>query len=342
MKKIISTVVITATLLAVGCTTHGGDDQLRSEHTPEITPEVTFTPIDDEQEDVSEDAGITNIVGTWEFDDEGHTGALSYTWLLIRPDFSYVWRLNSSGAATGTLSETDREPARWTSEDTLLITESYYFDPPADSEVYKEHEHPVDVDVLTFLYEESNDRLIINISGVDFNYLYQRVEPSNGEYINQQVPSVDYRDYGIVHGLSYEVDGMYMSEYPLERLVAYYLGSDGAYSYSPSYELLFRFIENPDEVVEFIAFVGESIVRGESVKTLLCSAIVYTYIYDRDIVYSDLYDNDTDIPSAEYIYVILDTLDEKFMHEHANVAEVVAALRNLYEEVIEEYNQGVN
>jgi len=342
MKNSIFTVLVIVSLLAVGCSAHGSDDQLQSEHSPVITPEATFSPIDDNsQEDAIEDADITDIVGTWEFDDENYTGVLSYTWLLIRPDLSYVWRLNCCAAATGTLTVTDHELSRWTSEDTLLITDSSYYDPPADSEVYNEYEHPVDVDVLTFLYEESNDRLIIQINGVDFNYLYQRVNTNNSEHTNQQIPSVDYRDYGIVHGLSYEIDGMHMSEYPLERLVAYYLGSDGAYSYSPSFELLARFIENPNEMLEFIALVGEITVRGESVKSLLCVAIVLTYLYNRDIVFPSLNNSDTNIPSAEYFEIILDTLEEKHKLESNSVTEVIVMLRSAYEERLEEYRQWV-
>jgi len=151
-----------------------------------------------------------------------------------------------------------------------------------------------------------------------------------------QIPSIDIEDYFDVTIPDYEIsfDSIRLGtnewslyELTLNELGAYYLGTDGAYSYGASYELRDRFIENPDDMLEYISLVGESTVRGEPAKYLLCEAIISLYFFD-----------DSDIPFKDSIRAILDDLEEKHKLHSNSVAEVVVILRDLYEERLDEFN----
>jgi len=140
---------------------------------------------------------------------------------------------------------------------------------------------------------------------------------------DENIPSIDYRDYDI----DYETTSMLFHEFPLEKLVAYYLGGDGAYSYGASYELRDRFLDDPDEMVEYIALVGDLIVRGEPVKILLCDAIMSLYFF-----------GDSDIPFEDSARTILEDLTERYKLRSDKAAEVVVILNNKFEASLEEFN----
>jgi len=161
-------------------------------------------------------------------------------------------------------------------------------------------------------------------------------DDGNDDIDTTQIPSIDINDYFDVIYSDYEVEfyrldlktnDWNLQELPLYMLGAYYLGTDGAYSYGASYELRDRFIANPDEMLEYITLVGENTLRGESVKSLLCSAIVSMYFFD-----------DSDIPFTDSMRTILDDLEEKYKFQSTGVTEVVIILKNTFERNLEEFN----
>ena len=89
--------------------------------------------------------------------------------------------------------------------------------------------------------------------------------------------SVRPEDYGIV----YDAESVNrLSEYPLDKLMAYYLGADGAYSVGASAELYGRFIEAPRTVAACIALLGDAALeRGEPARDALCKAIAQEACY---------------------------------------------------------------
>ena len=140
------------------------------------------------------------------------------------------------------------------------------------------------------------------------------------EITDQQDVSIDYKDYGI----DYETTDMNFHEFPLNKLVAYYLGGDGAYSYGANFELHDRFIANPDEILKYIALVGDNIIRDEPAKVWLCDALVYRYFYD-------------DTYTIDSFRELLDQLEEIYKFESPEIEELLLLMRNKLEEVIE-YN----
>jgi len=148
-----------------------------------------------------------------------------------------------------------------------------------------------------------------------------RDDPTLYEIPGRQDISIDYRDYDI----DYETTSMNFHEFPLDKLVAYYLGGDGAYSYGASYELYYRFIANPDEVLEFIALVGGNIVRGEPAKVRLCNAIVSIYFFD-------------DILNPNSFRTVLDSLEESYGLQSNEIIEILRIMGDRLEENIEEFN----
>ena len=138
---------------------------------------------------------------------------------------------------------------------------------------------------------------------------------------DQQDISIDYNDYDI----DYETTEMNFHEFPLNKLVAYYLGGDGAYSYGASYELHYRIVANPDEVLRYIALVGDNIVRDEPAKVWLCDAIVSRYIFDDDY-------------TVESFRELLDQLEETYKPESPEIEELILIMRDRLEELTEELN----
>jgi len=146
--------------------------------------------------------------------------------------------------------------------------------------------------------------------------------------------SIDINDYFEVTINAYDIDffridtgtsDWLLHELPLYMLVAYYLGTDGAYSYAATYELRERFLETPDVMLEYIVLVGENIVRNETVKELLCTAIVAPYFfYDTDSQYTDLFE------------ATLVDLENKHNSPRSSEAEFLVILRGLYEQALRE------
>jgi len=132
--------------------------------------------------------------------------------------------------------------------------------------------------------------------------------------------SIDYKDYGI----DYRTTEMNFDRFPLDKLVAYYLGGDGAYSEGSSDELYRRFLETPDVVLRFIAQVRDNIVRGEPVKTLLCQAIASVDVYWYD--------------SSSLFSAIITQLGETYLVRSDGTGEVFAILKNEYESAIDRYD----
>lgn len=92
-----------------------------------------------------------------------------------------------------------------------------------------------------------------------------------------QAVSIALEDFGIV----YEDDAVLtkLGDYPLDKLCAYYLGSDGAYAEGSGNELYRRFMDAPNTVLNYLALIGEQTVpisndgTTESAQTLLCRDI---------------------------------------------------------------------
>jgi len=155
MRKGFIIALLAVLFIVVGCAGSGVDTTLNLEPTSELAEYV-------EQEDVNEDADDINISGTWEYADDDDPGII----LVIEPDHTfelYMYYIT----ATGILSSIDQEPARWTSEATLLGTRG---DP--------DYTEPL---ILSFSYEESTDGLTVTIQLVGEEYhsiLFRRGDPS--------------------------------------------------------------------------------------------------------------------------------------------------------------------
>jgi len=92
-----------------------------------------------------------------------------------------------------------------------------------------------------------------------------------------QLPSIDYRDYGITIN-DYDVDyGVYSNmsliEFPLDVFIAWCLGSDGAYAAATYHVLFERFLSDPDEILEYIVLIGDKIIHDDYAKVWLCRSI---------------------------------------------------------------------
>jgi len=97
-----------------------------------------------------------------------------------------------------------------------------------------------------------------------------------------QLPSIDYRDYGITIN-DYDVDyGPYnemdLDKFPLDAFIAWCLGSDGAYSAAAYHVLLDRFLADTDEILEYIALIGDEVIHDNYAKIWLCRSIAVAAI----------------------------------------------------------------
>lgn len=97
------------------------------------------------------------------------------------------------------------------------------------------------------------------------------------ENYSWQVVSMAPEDYGIVYDDDTALTGW--GDYPLDKLCAYYLGSDGAYAEGSGDELYRRFMDAPNTVLNYLALIGEQTVpisnngSTASALTLLCRNI---------------------------------------------------------------------
>jgi len=102
-------------------------------------------------------------------------------------------------------------------------------------------------------------------------------DPDESENDIAQLPSIDYRDYGITIN-EYDVDyGAYsemaLDEFPLDAFIAWCLGSDGAYAAAANQVLFEWFLADPDEILEYIALIGDEIIHDDYAKVWLCRSI---------------------------------------------------------------------
>jgi len=96
------------------------------------------------------------------------------------------------------------------------------------------------------------------------------VSPLDLEEPAWPVLSVAPEDYGIV----YDAKSIeHLPEYPLDKLMAYCLGADGAFAEGAFCELYRRFLDAPGTVLTAIALIGDEMVRGTPARDLLCRAI---------------------------------------------------------------------
>jgi len=138
-----------------------------------------------------------------------------------------------------------------------------------------------------------------------------------------QTVSINYKDYGI----DYNVTEMSFDQFPLDKLVAYYLGADGAYAEGSSDELYRRFLEAPNIVLSYIALIGDDIAGNRipdniPAKNLLCEAIVGADVFWYGI--SDSFSN------------ILEQLEDTY--QSGDIADFVRLLRAAHEAAIDSYN----
>ena len=136
------------------------------------------------------------------------------------------------------------------------------------------------------------------------------------EKVSWQVGSIEYNDYGI----KYSSDEMNFKQYPLDKLVAYCLNSDGAYSEGSFNELYQRFLEAPNTVLTYIALVGDSITQGGiPAKIALCKIIV-----SEDVFFYDI---------TESFKTILEKLTA--IHQSGSVADILSCMNEEYKLAIE-------
>lgn len=95
---------------------------------------------------------------------------------------------------------------------------------------------------------------------------------------NWQIVSIAPEDYGIVYD-----DNLNFNAYSLDKLITYFLGSDGAYAEGSSDELYKRFMEAPSIVLTYISLIGDESVRNATpAKTALCQAIAAADVFWYD------------------------------------------------------------
>lgn len=131
--------------------------------------------------------------------------------------------------------------------------------------------------------------------------------------------SIDYRDYGI----DYNVTEMNFDQFPINKLVAYYLGADAAYAEGSNEVLYQRFLENPRTVLIYIALVGDNLTRGDvPAKNALCIALA-----SADVFWHDISDSFSEI---------LEQFSE--VNQSGGIADVLALLKTEREAAIIRYN----
>ena len=138
-----------------------------------------------------------------------------------------------------------------------------------------------------------------------------------------QAVSIDYKEYGI----EYDLTEMDFDKFPLDKLIAYYLGADGAYAEGSSDELYRRFLEAPNIVLIYIALIGESTAKNRipndiPAKNVLCEAIAVADVFWYDI--SDSFSN------------ILEQLGEAY--QSGDIADIVNILSTEHKAAIDRYN----
>ena len=173
MKKVIISTLCIILLISVGCSGTDNDAQqppeptpeaapeLTPEPTPEVIPEATPEPEEEDEQIEEEDTGEIDIVGLWEFDDEEGDWEVSDSRLFINEDYTFELVLYYS-SVHGTLDDTGQEAGTWVSEATSYGREG---DP--------NHIEPIN---LTFTYDESTGRIIIQLPNIDIPYIYSRID----------------------------------------------------------------------------------------------------------------------------------------------------------------------
>lgn len=143
------------------------------------------------------------------------------------------------------------------------------------------------------------------------------------EQISWQVVSTEPEDYGIppsYFSSSYDCD---FTEYPLDKLIAYYLHSDGAGAEGSSSELYQRFMEAPNTVLIYFALIGDQEGRDNvdgrrTAVEELCEAIAAAHVF--------WYDNTTEFT---------DILEEyKQIYSSGQIADILAILQTEYDAAI--------
>lgn len=130
-----------------------------------------------------------------------------------------------------------------------------------------------------------------------------------------QVVSIASEDYGIVYE---DIDDY--RDYPLDKLVAYFLGSDGALAEGSGDELYNRFMEAPNTVLTYIALIGDGMARDDiPVRTVLC----------REIAAADVFWYD----ATEAFGSILQQYEE--IYPSGRIADVLTCLKEEYDAAVE-------
>ena len=135
-----------------------------------------------------------------------------------------------------------------------------------------------------------------------------------------QVVSLAPEDYGIV----YDVNSMEFEQFPLDKLMAYYLGSDGAYAEGSSEELYRRFLEAPNTVLTYIALFGDDVATNRHPDDIPARVIICRAIACADVFWHDITDS---------FSTILEQLDE--VYPSGSIADVLVYLKYEYDAAIE-------
>lgn len=102
----------------------------------------------------------------------------------------------------------------------------------------------------------------------------QPVEKKTSEKIECPIPtweivSTDPKDFNI----TYSIDSLEsLVDYPLDKLIAYRFGSDGAASESAGEEIYKRFISNPETIVRYL-----SLISLKDDREYICSVIADSF-----------------------------------------------------------------
>lgn len=140
------------------------------------------------------------------------------------------------------------------------------------------------------------------------------VENSSLNHRSWQIVSITPDDYNITYNVE---SGEDISIYPLDKLIAYYLGSDGAFSEGSSEELYQRFICAPETVIDYLCLIDDNDAQAQ-----ICKAIsgANVYWHDSEEIYTD----------------ILQTLGQA--DANSEKAELISSLELFYKQAVSDDN----
>lgn len=157
---------------------------------------------------------------------------------------------------------------------------------------------------VVFILALSVSIVLFSGCGTTQEQIEQYVVPD--ENPSWQTVSIAPEDYGIDYGPDYLED---WTSYPLDKLVAYFLGTDGAYAEGSGDEFYKRFMDAPNTVLNYIALIDD-----ENAQDLLCSEIACADVYWYEITdeFKQILEECTNIYPSGKVADVISTLNENY------------------------------